>query len=107
MIAESLRLADEIGLREQQSILLLNDEEQEQSPQNKINLNHESNEFPPDIDEDENAGLVAEEEAKIAQKLQVKTKAAGNALNYVLRTVSITEDYSTAYRFIKNLFRFD
>lgn len=84
MIAESLRLADEIVLREQKSVCILEEEEPEleQAPTEE---NSQEIDNDPDIDgeEDKNTDLIAEEEAQIALKLQKVAKLAGRIKSFL------------------------
>lgn len=99
MITESLQLADEISSRERKSVRILDDEEPEpelapkDTPKETVNdlLVDADGDFvdadddadvdadasveaDAEADEDENAELIEDEEAKIALKLQSKTK---------------------------------
>jgi hypothetical protein len=86
MIADSIRLADEIGVLNKKSINLENDEE-EQEPRQDLEKEEAicaENDVPADVEEEENADLMEDEEAKIALKLKNKAKLAGNINSHPL-----------------------
>ncbi|KAI9561134.1 hypothetical protein GHT06_012090 [Daphnia sinensis] len=80
MIADSLRLADEIGILNKKTINVVEGEEQERKkgPEQSEPQNAEKD-ATPDAEDDENAELMEDEEAKIALKLKDKTKVAGSS----------------------------
>ncbi len=86
MIADSIRLADEIDVLNKKSINLENDEEEQeprQDPEKDEAISAE-NDVPADVEEEENADLMEDEEAKIALKLKNKAKLAGNIKSHPL-----------------------
>lgn len=80
MIADSLRLADEIGILNKKTISVVEGEELQRKKEleEKEHQNAEKD-VTPEAEEDENAELMADEEAKIALKLKDKTKVAGSS----------------------------
>ncbi len=77
MIAESLRLADEIGMRDRKSVRVLDEEELE--PQEEGLVESKEAEYEElTAEEDEHAELNPDEEEKIALKLKNKTKLEGS-----------------------------
>lgn len=86
MIADSIRLADEIGVLNKTAIHLENDEEEQepkQDPEKEESISAE-NDVTADVEEEENADLMEDEEAKIALKLKSKAKLAGNINSHPL-----------------------
>lgn len=84
MIADSIRLADEIGILNKKSIQEENDEEEQEPQQNPENEEPISAENDVAVEEEDNAELMEDEEEKIALKLKSKAKLAGNINSHPL-----------------------
>lgn len=78
MIAESLRLADEIGMRDRKSVRVLDEEELEPQEEGPEVESKEAEYEELTAEEDEHAELNPDEEEKIALKLKNKTKLEGS-----------------------------
>lgn len=90
MIAESIRLADEIGLREQESVRCLDEDEAEE---NRISEPQDTENDLGEEDDDENTELIEEEEAKFALKTIGTSKHAGSFF------LTITYSLNSFYNF--------
>ncbi|XP_046461484.1 zinc finger protein 62 homolog [Daphnia pulex] len=96
MIADSIRLADEIGVLNKTAIHLENDEEEQepkQDPEKEEAISAE-NDVTADVEEEENADLMEDEEAKIALKLKSKAKLAGSSKTNVCSDEKVDSDPS-------------
>lgn len=75
MIAESLKLADEIGEREKKTFIDEDNDDGEET--NTRHTDQQNTDTFIDGEEDDNAELMEEEEAKIALKMISASKIAG------------------------------
>jgi len=114
-IADSVRLAEEIGRQDSSAVRMLeNDEDDEYDippgglkeeneqdlevrPDNGLDYEEQEQQTREPSDEDKNGDLIVEEEEKIASQLQSNANLTGNTLLYLNLTIVVLHNRQLSY----------